>query len=64
MASALSKRAAAHPSKILKDDALDYTDDDAVVDYLLDQQDPRFVLKRLFFPKIKFANCIKIWSQK
>ena len=35
--SALSKRAAAHPSKILKDDALDYTDDDAAADYILEQ---------------------------
>ena len=44
MASALSKRAAAHPSKILKDDALDYTDDDAAVDYLLDQAKQRGVI--------------------
>ena len=44
MASTLSKRAAAHPSKILKDDALDYTDDDAAVDYLLDQAKQRGVI--------------------
>jgi hypothetical protein len=44
MASALSKRAAAHPSKILKDDALDYTDDDAAADYLLDQAKQRGVI--------------------